>query len=405
MPELTLSTDAARLVSVAAQGLISPPPRTAQKADVLAAIRSLSALQIDTINIVARSPYLALFSRLGTYRSAWLDELLAEGQIFEYWAHAACFLPAEDYPLHRRVMLDGGRAWFSEEWRSENAVAVNGVLEHIRANGPARSADFERSDGKKGGTWWDWKVEKKALEYWFGKGELMVTKRVNFQRVYDLRERVRPGWDDQMAPAREEAERQFILNTVRALGLAKLGWIADYYRLPRKDTERQVRKLAQEGRLITAAVNGWNEPGYAHPELISLLEQAAAGELHASHTTLLSPFDSLIWHRERMRGLFGFEFAIECYVPSLKRKYGYFLLPILRNGQLVGRLDAKAHRKDGIFEVIALYLEPGVVPDPPLGADLARALRECAAWHATPQVLVRRTEPAELLPLLMKYME
>ena len=399
MPELTLSMDAARLVSVAAQGLLSKPRRAAQKADVLAAIRSLSVLQIDTIHIVARSPYLGLYGRLGAYRSAWLDELLAEGQIFEYWAHAACFLPAEDYPLHRRVMLDGGRTWFSEEWRAENEAAVSGVLEHIRANGPVRSADFERSDGKKG-SWWDWKVEKKALEYWFGKGELMVKKRVNFQRVYDLRERVRPDWDDQMAPGSEEAERQFILNTVRALGLAKIGWIADYYRLPRKTTDHQVRELARAGQLITAKVDGWSELGYAHPEQRSLLEQAAAGDLHASHTTLLSPFDSLIWHRERMRSLFGFEFTIECYLPSAKRKYGYFLLPILHNGKLIGRLDAKAHRKDGIFEVIALYLEPDIIPDRALGADLARALRECAEWHAAPQVVVRRCEPEELLPFL-----
>jgi len=399
MPEITLSPRALRLACTAAQGLLLSPRRPAVKEDVYQTIRELSALQIDTINIVARSPYLALFSRLGPYRPAWLDELLAEKRIFEFWAHAACFLPSEDYPIHRRVMLNGGGTWFSEEWRAQNAEAVQGVLDHIRANGAARSADFERSDGKKG-TWWDWKVEKKALEYWFGKGELMVARRVNFQRVYDLRERVRPGWDDAQALAWPEAERELVLRTVYALGAAKAGWIADYFRLKKQDTAACARQLAAEGRLRLAALEGSDEPLYYHPGRQTLLEEAANGRLRAERTTLLSPFDSLIWHRQRMKELFDFDFTIECYLPAAKRKYGYFLLPILHRGELIGRLDAKAHRKQGLFEVIALYLEPGVRVDEELGAALGQALRECAAWHAAPQVLVRRCQPPELLPLL-----
>jgi uncharacterized protein YcaQ len=399
MPTYHLTPASIRLISTAAQGLLQPLERPAAKADVLDTIRGLGALQIDTINIVARSPYLALFSRLGSYRAAWLDELLAEGQIFEFWAHAACFLPREDYPIHRRLMLDGRASWFSEEWRAQNAEAVDAVIEHIRVHGPSRSADFERSDGKKG-TWWDWKVEKKALEYWFGKGDLMVARRASFQRVYDLRERVRPDWDDSQAASSEEAGQVLILKSVYALGAAKLGWIADYYRLSKKDTAAWMRVLVDSGRLLTSPVEGWDEPVYIHPERRSLLEAASDGRLQASRTTLLSPFDSLIWHRQRMSELFGFDFTIECYLPAAKRKYGYFLLPILHNGALIGRLDAKAHRKQGVFEVIALYLEPGVRVDAELGAALSAALRECAAWHGTPEVVVRRCEPASLLPLL-----
>jgi uncharacterized protein YcaQ len=399
MPEFELTPASVRLISTAAQRLLQPLGRPAVKEDVFETIRALGALQIDTIHIVARSPYLALFSRLGAYPLAWLDELLVEGRIFEFWAHAACFLPAEDYPIHRRVMLDGRGTWFSEEWREQNAAAVNAVIEHVRANGPTRSVDFERSDGKKG-SWWDWKVEKKALEYWFGKGELMVARRVNFQRVYDLRGRIRPDWDDSRALSTDQAGREMVLKTAYALGAARLGWIADYYRLARQDVRRWVGELSAEGRLMTAAVAGWDDPVYIHPARRGLLEDAAEGRLRAERTTLLSPFDSLIWHRQRMNELFGFEFTIECYLPAAKRKYGYFLLPILRRGELIGRLDAKAHRKERIFEVIALYLEPNVRVDEQLAADLAAALRECAEWHGTPEVLLRRCEPQSLLTLL-----
>jgi uncharacterized protein len=401
MPDFVLSPSAARLVGVSAQGLLEAPARPAQKADVFQTIRELSALQIDTINVVARSPYLALFSRLGAYAPAWLDELLSEGQIFEYWAHAACFLPSEDYPFHRRMMLDGGRSWFSDEWRQENREVVDGVLETIRANGETRSADFERSDGRKGG-WWDWKLEKRALEYWFGKGDLMVARRKNFQRIYDLNSRVKPDWDDSLAPAHEESQRALILKAVRALGVAKIGWVADYFRLNGRETLPRVRALHEEGRLLKLKVEGWEEPVYAHPDRRELIEAAQAGRLTPTRTTLLSPFDSLIWHRVRMRELFDYDFTIECYLPAAKRKYGYFLLPILHRGQLVGRLDAKAYRKEKLFEVRGLFLEPGVPADEELGAAVGRALRECAAWHGTPELVVRRCEPAGFLPLLVQ---
>jgi uncharacterized protein len=396
MAQLTLTPAAARLACVAAQGLLTSPAHPAEKNDVLRTIRQLGALQIDTINIVARSPYLALFSRIGTYTNTWLDELLAEGKIFEWWAHAACFLPAEDYGLQRAIMLDGGLTWFSETWREQNREVVDGVLARVRAEGAVRSSDFERSDGRKG-SWWDWKVEKKALEYWFGKGDLMVSKRVNFQRIYDLRERVRPDWDDRQAPSREAAEREMILNTVRALGVAKEAWIADYYRLYKTVTKERIKALLEEGRLSEAQVEGWSAPVYYHPDQQELIERAANGELSASHTTVLSPFDSLIWHRQRMRELFDFDFTIECYLPATKRKYGYFLLPLLHQGRLVARLDAKAHRKEGIFEVKGFFLEPNVQPDEELRAAVLKALQECAAWHRTPELVIRRCDPEGFL--------
>jgi uncharacterized protein len=399
MAQYHLSLSAARQVVTNAQQLANHPGRPACKDDLYQVIHALGALQIDTINIVARSPYLALFSRLGVYNPAWLDELLVEGKIFEYWAHAACFLPDPDFPLHRRLCLEGHRGWFSDAWYQADRMTVDGVLDHIRASGPARSVDFERADGKKG-TWWDWKIEKQALEFWFACGELMVARRQNFQRVYDLRERVRPDWDDRQAPPLEEVERELTLKAVRAMGIVRSGWVWDYFRRSKKMTPQLVRELASDGLLLEVAVEGWNEPAYAHPESRPLLAEAESGRLHATRTTLLSPFDSLVWDRDRALELFGFNYSIECYLPVSKRKYGYFLLPILHQGELIGRLDAKAHRKEKLFEVKSLYLEPSVRVDEELANALAGALRECGEWHGASEVVVKRSEPEIFTGLL-----
>lgn len=402
MSGLRLSTNAARTLFLAAQGLDRRPRRRAAKVDVLAAIRRMGALQIDTISVVARSPYLVLWTRLGDYEPRWLDALLAEGRIFEYWAHEACFLPVEAYPLFRTRMLD--RSWM--RWRYSHAVMekhaaeAERLLRHIREQGPVRSADFERPD-RGGGGWWGWKTEKRILESLFTAGELMIARREGFQRVYDLRERVLPGWDDADLPSAGEAQRALALQAVRALGVAKAKWVADYFRMAKKETPRLVRELADEGALETVEVEGWKEPGYLHPEHRTLAESAAAGRVKPVLTTLLSPFDPVVWDRARASELFGFDYRLECYTPAPRRVYGYFTLPILRRGALIGRLDPKAHRRDGVFEVKALYLEPGVRATQALVADVARAIRECAAWHGTPTVVVRRTDPPALAPRLI----
>src|SRR5947199_7605302 len=193
---------------LAAQGLLQPSERAATKRKALDVIRRMQVLQIDTIHVVARSPYLVLWSRLGSYEPRWLDELLAEGKLFRYWLNEACFLPIEDYPLYRRRMIaPGSWGWkYSHEWVTKHANEVKGVLDAIRERGPVRSSDFTRTDGKRGG-WWEWKPEKRALEMLFTAGELMIARRHNFQRLYDLRERVLPSWDDAHLPPRDEARR------------------------------------------------------------------------------------------------------------------------------------------------------------------------------------------------------
>jgi hypothetical protein len=402
--DMKISLPMARQVMLAAQGLTHAAQQVATKADVRDAIRRMGLLQIDTIHVIRRSPYLVLWSRLGDYPPEWLDELLAEGALFEYWAHAMCFLPIEDYPLHRRRMLDAITehskpvSW-AIDWSQENPEVVERVRAHLQLNGAVRSIEFENKNRPPGG-WWNWKEEKNALEALLFTGEVMIARRQNFQRVYDLRERILPEWEDAEAPSSEEMRRTLTLRTVRALGIALPGWVPDYFRQPKKGIAQALEKLAADGLLLKVEVDGLDGPAYIHPDQLELLEQAASGRGKPTLTTLLSPFDPLVWDRERARQLFNFDYTIECYTPAAKRSYGYFTLPILQRGRLIGRLDPKAHRAQGVFEVRALHLEAGVSPSQELAADLATALHHLAAWHGTAELVLRRSNPPELASLL-----
>jgi uncharacterized protein len=282
-----LSLDAVRGLMIAAQGLHDRRQPRPTKEAVRSIIRQMHILQIDTINVIARSPYLVLWSRLGNYDSRWLDDLLSEGALFEYWSHAACFLPIEDYPLYRHLHAEwlGGRA---HKWIDEHSSVARTVLDHIRANGEARSSDFERTDGQKTG-WWNWKDEKIALEYLFYAGELMVRKRHNFQRIYDLRERVLADEAELPDISPAEAQDQFILNTIQALGVTKADWIPDYFRLSKTDAKAAFKRLEKQERLMPVEVEGWNVPGYIHPENRKQVEAAAKGRIPRSKTTFGNP--------------------------------------------------------------------------------------------------------------------
>ena len=397
---IEFSVEKARELLLSAQGLDAVPKRAA-KDDVRETIRRMGVLQIDSISVVARSPYLVLWSRLGSYEPRWLDELLAEGALFEYWSHAACFIPIEDYGLYRRLMIEGGEK--TRTWMQAHHQEIEHVLEHISERGPVRAAEFARTDGKAGG-WWEWKPEKRALEHLFAAGELMISRRENFHRVYDLRERVLanalPDWEDALAPNEQEVRRALALKAVRALGVALARWVPDYFRTPKKGVAGLLEELADEGELVHAAIEGLEEPAYVHPDNTGAAEKILSGGLRSSVTTLLSPFDPVIWDRGRALELFDFEYKIEVYTPAARRRYGYYSLPILHNGALVGRLDAKAHRKQGTFEVKAIHLEPNTPVKDDLISGLAGALRDCAGWHKTPEVLVRRSDPSELTEML-----
>lgn len=398
-----LSLTQARALQLAAQGLLRAPSSRARMEDVVAAIQQMRLLQIDSIHVIARSPYLVLYARLGHYSLAWLDEALESGRIAECWAHEACFVTADDITAHRAWRAQTERTHWADRHAARIKVAhpeeMQAMLERIRISGEVRASDFERGEGGVSG-WWEWKPEKRWLEAWFASGELMVTRRDRFQRVYDLAERVlaKQHSPTDLSKVPEPAEvlrRRFILDSVRALGITQARWIADYFRLKPAVSERELASMLATGELLSVRVAGWDSCAFVHRDHVSLLEKALAGRLRATHTALLSPFDPLVWDRTRLRTMFGFDYTIECYLPAVKRRYGYYVLPILYRGQLIGRLDAKAHRTEGVFEIKALYFEDSVKPTARMLAELAQAIAATGAWHGTPVVKLVRCRPAQ----------
>lgn len=403
----TLSVQQARLLHLHAQGLLHKPAAVATPAALERAIARMQMLQIDTIHVVARSPYLTLFARVGAYPQAWLDDLLEQGRVAECWAHEASFVPSLDYPLHRACQAMRPQHWAQKHARrayADHPRAMDELLVHVGQHGEVRAADFERAPAGAGG-WWQWKPEKRWLEAWFAMGELMVARRERFQRVYDLRERVlakHPCAVEKRYNA-QNARREAIVRSVCALGIAQTCWIGDYFRLTRV-TAAEVEALVASGQLLRVNVSGWDAPGFVCAQAVQTVQLASQGRLRATHTTLLSPFDPLVWDRARVQAMFDFEYRLECYVPAAKRKFGYFVLPILHRGRLIGRLDAKAHRAEGRFEVKALCMQPGVQPEAGSVRDVARAVASCAAWHGTPKVTFARTQPSVWRSLLRAQM-
>lgn len=406
-----LSLFQARALHLAAQGLLTAPAKAATPLALRKCIAQMRLLQIDTIHVVSRSPYLVLFSRLGPYPREWLEDALAQGHIFETWAHEACFAPAADLLAHRGYNQATRRHWglaSAQRTHQQYRTHLDKLLAHIEATGPVKSSDFERKEGG-GGAWWGWKDEKRWLEALFATGELMVARRENFHRVYDLSHRVAPTALAAEAAGREAGtlhdpaalHRQFILQSVAALGVTQARWIHDYFRLKPRLKDADLHALVEEGALLRVTVEGWEAPAYVHPQNRALLRKAAAGTLEATHTALLSPFDPVVWDRERASVLFDFDYRLECYTPQPRRRYGYFVLPILHCGALIGRLDAKAHRAEGVLEIKALHAEPGVPWTPSAIAAVADALVPWARWHGTPRVRIATTRPAALRSALL----
>ena len=389
LPHLSLAD--ARNLHLAAQGLLNKPRRQASLEDIPATISRMSLLQIDTINIVARSPYLVLFSRLGNYPAQWLDESLARGELMEYWAHEACFMPRSDFRLIRHRMLAPEKmGWkYKDAWMQEHEAEIAQLIQHIHDKGPVRSADFEHP--RKGASgWWEWKPHKRHLEGLFTAGKVMVIERRNFQRVYDLTHRVMPDWDDERdLVSQTEAEIIMLDNSARSLGIFREQWLADYYRLKRPALAAWREARAEQQQIIAVHVEKLGNL-WLHDDLLPLLERALAGKLTATHSAVLSPFDLVVWDRKRAEQLFDFSYRLECYTPAPKRQYGYFVLPLLHRGQLVGRMDAKMHRQTGILEVISLWLQEGIKPTTMLQKGLRQAITDFASWQQATRVTLGR---------------
>lgn len=427
-----LTLEEARGVSLAAQALDAPAdltrPGAATTAEDLAAmVDRLGVVQVDTISVIARSQYLVLWSRLGAYPRQLLDEALyPRRDTFEYWSHAASIAPMSDYPYYRARMARSTKLnlWGElDRWSREHPEVIQRTLEAIRDRGPMASADFENTTGARRAKPWEWygpKETRVALDVLWTVGDLMIHSRRAGQKLYELRERVlaetygEVAPDDSALPTHREWLDHFINRTVSALGVLTPAWLWDYFRLGVRDTQGHqhaegaaqlarartvLAAMARDGKLIPATIEGIAEPAYLAPERLADVERLRAGAA-PTRTTLLSPFDSLIWHRTRARALFGYEVCFEAYVVPAKRRYGYYCLAILHRGRLVGRLDPKVERREGRLIVRSLHLEPGIQPDADLLDGLAGALRDLATFVGAHTITIERSDPMEAAPSL-----
>jgi uncharacterized protein len=400
-------------------GLAHAPSKTATRASIARAVSQMGLLQIDTISVVNRSPYLVLYARLGAFDFNWLNDNLKQKKLFEVWAHEACYAPIDQLALLRANLKDR-QHWSQRQlakMRAEQPEAMRQLLRHIEVHGPTRSIDFARASNEVGEApakpgWWNWKPEKRQLEAWFAAGELAVTRRESFSRVYDLSSRVFRQLDpsDPQFAAHQLAEQRYAnrdirrqtmaLTAARSLGLCKVKWLNDFHRIMPRFTVSELEPLLGLGQLSLIKVEDDPDPWIIHQDHQKLLASVVAKKIGAPTLTVpLSPFDPLVWHRDRAQGLFDFTYRIECYTPAAKRRYGYFVLPLLSRGKLIGRIDAKAHRQDEIFEVKALHFEENVKPCAQVLADIAQSLLSFARWHETPRCVVTAVFNASGRPL------
>lgn len=411
---------AARALALHTQQLDAPPPGSIPSADAIYdTIDRIGWVQLDTLQMVRRSQYIALWSRLGPYDTADFDRLTfgngtIEGdndrRLFEYWMHAACIIPLSLYRFTIPTMLNhkyrqGKRR---REWLEDpaNIKVLDAVLEHARENGLARSADFERTDGRRG-TWWDWKPAKIALEHLYNTGELTIANRVNFQRIYGITETVLPDWVDTTPPTEEEACLTLLDKSARALGICSPMHVPDYFHMKRTPAKPLIQRMLDEDTLVSVNVvmdDGATAEQVVHRANLPLLERAADGDITPHHTTFLSPFDSLFWAKGRDTQFWDFQQILEAYKPAPQRIWGYFCLPILHKGRLVGRFDPKLERRKSTLRLKHLHLEPGVQPEDDLVAGIAAAMRSFMSFHDAADLIIEQSKPRGLRRKLLKAM-
>ena len=382
----SLSIQQARKLVLLSQRL--PPTKQAgcPVASTLSAIEHLGYIQIDTISVIQRAHHHTLWSRNPRYQTSHLDQLVADKQVFEYWSHAAAYLPMCDYrySLPRKQAIAKGD---QKHWYNRDSQLMKSVLKRIASEGPLMAKDFEHN-GKKLGEWQS-KPAKRALECLFMQGDLMVPRRVNFHKVYDLTERVLPKHTDTSVPDPEEFARFLITRYLRANGLGQPAEISYLLKNTKPMIAAVLQDMVSSKELLQVSVGGSNY--YALPESLALLNQSLA----RSKLKILSPFDNLVIQRKRIQALFDFDYQIECYVPAAKRQYGYFSLPVLWDGQLVARMDCKADRKKSVLHIHQLALEPSVTKIDDFAAALGKELKAFVAFNHCNTLCLHSTSPAK----------
>ena len=383
-PVERLTVTQARRAALAAQGFTDRRPSGTPDARALRrVVGRVGLFQIDSVNVLVRSHYLPLFSRVGPYPSALLERAAwrAPRTLFEYWGHEASLLPVTTQPLLRWRMAKAAQ----ESWGGMQRVAqerpefVASVLAEVRARGPLTAGEMEHERPRRAGPWWDWDDLKRALEFLFWAGEVTSAGRRGFERLYDVPERVLPAQVlATPTPEPAAAQRELVRIAARATGVATEKDLRDYFRLGVADARARVGELVEAGELVPVEVQGWRQQAYAVPDLLVPRRVAARA--------LLTPFDSLIWERARTERLFGFVYRIEIYVPAPQRVHGYYVLPFLLGDRLVARVDLKSDRTSGMLLVQAAYAEPGAPPQ--TGEELAAELRLLAGWLGLGDVVV-----------------
>lgn len=397
MPMSTISPAEARRIVLQAQGLDGGWSLPAGKEGAAEAIERLGYVQIDTIAVIERAHHHVLWTRHPQYAPAMLDELLSrDRRVFEYWTHAASYIPLRDYRYYLPRMRAFAKRPRTRQWRKENRPLMRQVLERIREEGALASADFADPREKRG-PWWDWKPAKRALETLFWTGELMISGRRSFQRLYDLTERVLPPEVDATEPRPEEVARYVVRQMLASQGIVtakEAGW----WLKDRKRVAAALAELEESGEVVPVRIEGSESlTQYLRPAVLASRLQR---QLDRETVRLLSPFDNLIIDRGRALRFFGFDYRLECYTPAPKRRYGYFTLPILWGDQLVGRLDPKVDRKRKTFYIRNLVLESQFRELEALAPPLARTLREFASFHECEEIVLERATPEEALGVL-----
>jgi uncharacterized protein YcaQ len=389
--DLRISSEEVRRIALTAQGFARGRPAKAGLADLRRVSKELIATQIDSVNVLIRSHYLPAYSRLGPYRQDSLDDLAYKSrELFEYWGHAASFLPTSAYPLFRwRMDLALGHAWGAAKGR--DAGYVQAILDEVRSHGPLSASELS-DPGTRRGPWWGWAEGKQALEWLYASGQVAIAGRRRFERLYDIPERVIPkAILDEQPPSPDEAKKQLILLSAKALGVATvkdLAWylyLESWWERAAADGKRAPSKmhvlldqLVEEKRLVPVEVEGWRHAAYMHP---------GSKEKSIEARALVSPFDSLVWERARTQRLFDFNYRIEIYVPAPKRQHGYYVLPFLLGDSLVARTDLKADRKGGRLLVQSAFVEMSK-DKKQIASELAAELRQTADWLGLDEIVV-----------------
>lgn len=370
MPTLQLSLSEARQLVLNSQLLTTSSLSPSSLATTQTLIEHLGYIQIDTISVVERAHHHTLWTRNPAYQAQDLDQLLEQKLIFEYWSHAAAYLPMRDYrfSLWRKQAFISGKL---DHWYERDTKLINEVLARIRTEGPLMAKDFENTEKV---SEWQSKPSKRALEYLFMQGDLMIPYRKNFHKVYDLTERVLPSTIDTRPPSEREYVDYLILHYLKAQGLAQEADFGHLIKNIKPAIKQAIKRLLAEGKLLELKLN--QQTWLSTPENLQGLNQPAA-----THLKILSPFDNLVIQRERLRKLFEFDYQIECYVPEAKRKYGYFVLPILWRGELVARMDCKAERKEARLVIHNIWTETRLKDKEAFWSDLSAELNKFTSFN------------------------